>query len=382
MSNNNTIQTSPEFIPSDITIDPMEQLDDDLTDIQDDSTEDLFDSPTEVDITTEEETIDIDGVEDDKGELEEPTDTNLDSLTEAALLIKYLDESGLQIYNEINKDLSFEDLAKDIPEFIDNQVGYIVEQRLKTFGEYADYIKMIDEGVPREAINPALQAQKYASLNIEDPKVTNDELYDLVKSMHLRKGLDEEYADQLAELSKSKGNLKEDAIKSVNYHREYVEHIKQSAKREYEASVESDRQKKHADYSNFVNTIKAGDVMGLNLNNKEQALVHDTVYKADQPVNYVDPNTGEQHQGYVTKYEIGLHQAANDPKKMAIIAYLIANDFNISAFKSTNKLQNNKTIIDQLEKRGQERKSNTTRSNNSNRTFSKTPFMSKEFDIT
>lgn len=379
------------FIPGEISIDPMDQLDNDLIDDSQLETEEIDlnetnedDALDDSDNSIDDQQIDQDDTSpEDKQDKEDSDDDSFDDYSEAALAVKLIEESGLQIYNELNKDLTFEDLARDVPEYITQAVEARIEERLEELGEYADYIKLLDSGVPKESIQPAIEIQRIASFDLKNPEVTEDHLFDLVKTMYLRKGLADTEATALAEVSKNSKRLEEDAEKSIEFHSEYINGIKQKALQEYQYNQQRDKERQEQEYQKFLGVIQGSKIGGIEVNKKEQKIIHDAVYNKNQLIKYTNEH-GQEAEAFVSKYELGLYQASQNPEKMAIIAYLIANDFNLNSFKNIAEASVSRSILNKLENKSTSKRNNNNNRNNQDfQTNKKTtsPYPVQEFNI-
>lgn len=303
----------------------------------------------------------------DPNDPEPPVDNtgDLADLSEAGLVMKLLEDNGFKMYEELDKGLTWEDLAKDIPEYInqaiDNGVELAVQAKMEKYDKIAEYIKLVEEkGIPTETLNPAIQVEKYANFDIDNPNATEADLSNLVKEMYLRKGLGDTEAEGLAKLAKAEGRLKEAANQSKEFHKEYINNIRTQALRDAEMKKQRDAQVAKQQQEAFVSEIQKGTLGNLPISKQEQQLIFNTRYNKDQLVTYKDAN-GNDQKAYVTKFDLGMYQIQQDPSKLALLTYLIANDFDISSFNGKIKNQISKNIIDELENRSARDKQ--TRSN-------------------
>ena len=289
--------------------------------------------------------------DEDKKEGEEGDDNdniNVEELSAAALQVKLLEQSGLKIYNETDKDLSFEQFAQDLPEFVNQSVEAKVEERLQELGKYAEYAKLIDSGISPEKLKPAMEVEKIAGFNVNQEGITQDDLYDLIVKTELRKGRDQESAEMFADAVKAKGLdfMKKKAQTDIDYTKEYIENLKANAKQEHEANLLADQQKAKAEHDSFVKNLVSSD-----LDKKEQQKIYDFQHKREVPVKVLD-SQGQEQITYVSQYEIAMYQAQQDPAKRIALLSFLANGFDMGD-QAKNKVKNNlsKELIAALDKK-------------------------------
>jgi len=370
MDISNQPASSPNFIPGEVVLDPMGQVDDDITETLEEAPAQTIEVSDTGDVTTSEAsdqddstTLDTEEVVDDTIDSEETIDTdgatgeaieeaNLDNYSQAALAVQLFAENGLEIYNELDKNLSFESLGKDIPQYIEQTAQTIADQKLKEYGDYADYLKLIvDKGIPRETLDPAIEVQKIASFDINNPNVTEDQLFGLVKEMHLRRDLNENEAEALANVSKNNKTLQADAQKSIEFHNNYITGIKQNALNAHNAELQATQDQQQSDYNGLITVVGSGKIGDINLSKQDQQNIVNTIHVKDQLVKWQDAE-GTDQQSYVSKYDLGMYQVSQDPEKLALLAYLIHNDFSMKPIQQELKTNVSKQILARMAENG------------------------------
>lgn len=287
-----------------------------------------------------------------------PDNTNNDikDFSQTALFVKLLESEGFGIYEELPKDLTPQQFVQDLPEFISTTVEDRVNERLEKLGSYAEYFKLLDQGLTPEQLSPAYRVQTIADFDVNGNDVTEDHLKTLVVEMHKLRGLTEEEAEQLTNVAKSSNTLKQKAEESVSYHKEYIKHVQQQALADHKAQVEVEQLRARKEEADIVNILKTGKVGSIPITKEDQNKIYDTLYKKNVVVNWVD-DKGQQQQGLASKWEVEMHQIMQDPNKLAMLALLVANDFNINSSLVAPIQDNlNKKILDALEQNGGGRK--------------------------
>lgn len=282
-----------------------------------------------------------------------------------ALYVKLLESEGLGIYEELPKDLTPQQFVKDLPEFISTTVDDRVNERLEKLGSYAEYFKLLDQGVKPEELAPAYQLQKVADFDINGSDVTDDHLTNVVIQMHVLRGLTEEEGKQLADVAKSQNLLKQKAQESINYHKDYIKHLQDRALAEHQSAIEAEKLAAQQEQTNILNVLKTGKINNIPITKEDQNKIFDTLYKKNIVVNWVD-DKGEKQQSLASKWEVEMHQIIHDPQKLIMLAWLVSNDFNVNNTLAGPITENlNKQIIDALN-RTSEPKTKTTVVNQQN----------------
>lgn len=282
----------------------------------------------------------------------DPASTDLEDYSSTALFVKLLENQGFGIYEELPKDLTPEQFVQDLPEFISTTVEERLNERLEKLGSHVEYFKLLDKGVSPEELAPAYQMQQIADFDINDPNVTEQDLQAVITRMHLLRGLTEDEASQLVAAAKTNNILKQEAEKSVKYHQGYINHIQQQALATHEAKKQAEAERAANEQNAVMNILKAGKIGTLPIPKGDQEKIYNTLYKQDQVVAWTDAN-GVKQQALASKWEVAMHQIMNDPEKLVTIAWLVANDFNISSSIASPIADNiNRQILDALEKKG------------------------------
>lgn len=279
---------------------------------------------------------------DKKDKEPEPGDDDFEGYTTSAKFAVALKESGLPLYEEIKKDLDAKTFVNDIQGFIDNNADQAVQERLEQIGPLANYVMFMYRGGNIDDINPAIQAQRYADVNLDDPNITEEAMESLAREMYVKKGISLEKANEYIELAKTKDRLKDEALESKEFHSELVKQMTANAQRAYEYEQQQLQAKRQQEAKEFAGVLESGDILGIKITRDQAGELYDYMWNRDQPVTTKDAN-GNPKREFVTKYEIAMHNAINDPSKLAFLSYLAYNDFSL---ESIMKLAQTKVSTD------------------------------------
>lgn len=361
--NSNYQQGEEEIIGSLGGEDPMLQTDDDLL-----AGDNFFEEkpPKEPDNVKEdnfedqEEEEEVEGGEGGEEEGEEEVE-DLSEKSNAELFNTLLKNNGLDIYEELPEDFSFERLAQDLPNYADQLAAAKYKEKLEEAGRIGDYIEMIQSGVNPESLNPAIELERLMGVDLNSDSVTEEDFYNMVVEVEMRKGNDEETATIIAEGLKNRGAdvLKEKALAHQEFVGEYVETLKKQAQQQYQQEQMQKEQTLKEEHDSFVKALQQTD-----LPRAEKERIYDFQYNRDQLVTFTNAK-GEQEQTYVTKYDLALHNIMQDPSKHVKLLEFVASGLDLPKYKK-HKIENsiNRQILDQLEGKTRS-KSKSSKSNSS-----------------
>lgn len=344
--NSNYQQGEEEVLGSLSGEDPMLQTDDDLLAGNNFFEEDPPKQPDVAEDSQDEDDIDEDQEEDLEDPIEEENEEDLSEKSNAELFNTLLKNNGLDIYEELPEDFSFERLAQDLPNYADQLAAAKYKEKLEEAGRIGEYIEMIQSGVNPEALNPALELEKLIGVDLNNESATEEDFYNMVVQVEMRKGNDEETATIIAEGLRNKGIdvLKEKALAHQEFVGEYVETLKNQAQQQYQQEQMQQEQALKEEHDSFVKALQQTD-----LPRAEKERIYDFQYNRDQLVTFTNAK-GEQEQTYVTKYDLALHNIMQDPSKHVKLLEFVASGLDLPKYKK-HKIENsiNKQILDQLE---------------------------------
>jgi hypothetical protein len=279
-------------------------------------------------------------------------DKDFSDYTQTAMFATALKENGLDLFGEeFDKKVSPDQLITKISSFVDDRSTELASQQLAKATPYVDYVNFMIAGGKKEDVEPAMLSERYANMDLEDESVTEEHLEDLLTSMFTKQNVNEDLIPDMIEVVKSKGLLKEKASEAVKWHKDYIEYTKKQALEKYQRKQQEDMQKLQEESSKFVGVLNTGNIAGININKEDASKIYDFMYNRDQYVTYPDPETGQPTTGMVTKYEVAMYNAVNDPNKLALLAYIALNDFTMDKFKIAGKNNTTKQLYDAIEKK-------------------------------
>lgn len=287
--------------------------------------------------------------------------------TPSALYALALKEEGLGFLGEddIKPDMKPEDLVGVLKnktlEFANNYVNSKIEEELKQTGQYAKYLKLLidSNGEVKDDLKPAVLAEQYANFDLESDNVTENDLKSMVLSMLKLQGTDQNIAsDYVNRLSKDE--LIEKSKLSKQYHKSFIDKTIKQIELDREQKIKDEQQKQ----LQFVNSLKSTleqskDLNGLPISNDEKQKILSNIIERDQLVNVFNPNTGEYERREMSIFDIEMHNAVNDPKKLLILSKLIANDWNFESVKEDAKTNVSSQIYTALNKQNSQNSNNT-----------------------
>ena len=301
---------TPEFQgEGQVEFDPMMQTGEALFGGQEgENPENVKENEQKEETTEEEEQL----VTEEKGGPDEVDE--LDQFEDGAAIAGYLQESGLSIYNELDPNLTVEQFAQDLTEFVPDAISRGIEKKWEqekaTMGSFADYYELHKNGIPAESLNPAIEVEKFASFDIDNIDNTNTDLSNLVTQMLTRQGMDPELVQTTVEaLEANPDKLRSQAEKSVNFHKEFIESVKQEAVNRFQYDQQKKESEQQEEHEQFVNVLNNSE----GYSKQEKQDLYDIRYKRNQIITYQDDN-GVEKQDYVTKYDILQYNIENNPE--------------------------------------------------------------------
>ena len=311
---------------------------------------------------------------------------NYSDYSKTALVTQLLVDNGMQLFNEDNplpKDLSPEQLVESINLYNNQIVEQKFNNRLQQLGRDAEYIQLKKQGVDMDQLDPAIQAEKYATFNVEDPSVTEDHLEVVVRAMYNKQltNPDKTTIDGLIELDKKNNALKEKAIISTKFHEEFINNVKTQAKLNYENNLKQETMLMQQEADIFAeklrNTKKIGDI---ELTDEIRSQIYDNQWKRDQIIRYQDEQGNEQVE-YLTKYEVMIHQMVNNPDNLIKLHYHLMNNFSTDQIVGQVNKKVNQNILAALEGNTVNPVTNPTINVNNANNNTSDPQLLIEFDV-
>lgn len=274
-----------------------------------------------------------------------------------------LEESGLSLFGvsqeeanagqvQVQGDLKASDLVNSIKGYVNTQSDQVVTTKLKELGSIAEYVNFLYKEGDIEEIKPAIVNQRYADFDVEGANVTVDDLVNVITPMYVKQGLSQDKIDDLITLAKadpSNTKLKADAMLSKQFHQTYVNNLKTTAANNYRQNQINQQQIIEKQQNNFADQLRKGTILDqISINSAEAADLYAMQFNKNIPVRYKDEE-GNDKTEYLTAYDVGIHQAVNDPAKLAMLTYLIKHDFNLSSLKGIVKQEINTNILTALD---------------------------------
>ncbi len=297
------------------------------------------------------------------------TGAEFDDYSHAALFSKLLGENGLAIFDdsEFKKDLSPVEFVEQFKNKTSVYTNNIIKQELDTLGSIKAHVEAIyHNNISPDVINPLINLQRYADMDMNDNDLIENDIIDSVKSMYKLQGVADELIPDLIEMDKEKGVLVSKGTKSKEIHNAYINNTLENIKKNKEFEDLQARQQQERESAMFVGKLRSIDTLyNQKITDSHKAAIFDNIYKRDQLVN-IQGEDNRQEQVLMTKYELLMYNIVNDPEKFIKLNYLLLNDLNYdSTSNNDNSINVNKKIIDALEK-GKGRVVNNVRNINPN----------------
>jgi len=295
-----------------------------------------------------------------------PAETDYSGFSTTAKFAVTVKDLGIDLYDDkLPEDLKPETFVQDLGNHVSTSIDTGIQNGLKQMGTYAQYVNFIAQGGKKETITPAIVNQKYADVNIEDPAMTEDGLKELVKAMYTKQGMTPEQADEVIGIDVEKDRLKDKGIVSKEYHSQYINSIKQAAINNFKLERDRNDRDDNIQRESFANVLKTGSISGIPIDNTVASNIFSFMYNKNQPLTYPDEN-GKQKREMVSNYEIKMIQAVNDPEKLALLSYLVMNDFKLDGLAKIAKSKVNTSIYKAIEGTSSKQTSQTNQSDNDN----------------
>lgn len=256
----------------------------------------------------------------------------------AAHILKAFADEGLSIDpSEINPKLSGRELLDTLRDKMRDEVRPELESEYAKQGyndEFKKTIEFLRNGGSIEDLQKSFENQSYAELNIDDDEdETNREI--LIKAFYRDKGLSDEKAEQLYNLSKEGGESYVEAVTAQAYFFDKDKELIESQR----AQVESQRlaeQKQYEDNQKTVDDILKTKVLGgIELTDKEAKDIKRALYEPTETYEYLDDH-GKKRQGKMTKYQALLQEYNNNAEWQLTFTKLLLDGFKFN--KIANKV--------------------------------------------
>jgi hypothetical protein len=285
-------------------------------------------------------------------EPQKPAEPQVDPYEDFSTSAKFalaLKESGLGLYgnDDINKELDPQTFAGDIQTYIETSREEAVNQQLQQIGPLANFVQFLYRGGNLDDINPAIQAQRYADFNLDDPNVTEEQLEGIAREMYVKKGIDPEEANDFIAIAKEKDRLKTLAGESKQYHAQLVEQFTANAQQAYQREQQMIQAQRQQDAAKYASVLEGGDILGIKITRDQAGDLYDFMWNRSQAVDTLD-NNGNPTRDFATRYEIAMHNAVNDPNKLALLSFLAYNDFSLDAIMKVAQTKVSTSIFDSL----------------------------------
>lgn len=260
------------------------------------------------------------------------TDNDFSDYSQPALFAQLLAENNLNFFgDEIPKDLNPIDFVQKFSESTNAFISTVINNKLQEMGSIADYIQFRLNGGSNEAIDPILEIDRVAGFNIDDANVTEDDLVKVVSAMYENQNIPKHLIPNLIKVDKENGVLDIRAKESVDFHKKYKDDLFTKAKQDYDDSIRAEQYQKKLEENAFATKLKETEKIGtVLLTDVDRAEIFDYHHKRDQLVKYKDDD-GNIVSDYVTKYELDMYQAVNDPDKLIKLTYFLKHGFDLSS---------------------------------------------------
>ncbi len=268
----------------------------------------------------------------DQNKPDDSSNDDFSDYSQPALFAQLLAENNLNFFgDEIPKDLDPIGFVEKFSEASNAFISNVINNKLQEMGAIADYIQFRLNGGSNEAIDPILEIERVASFNIDDPNVTDDDLIRVVSSMYENQNIPKHLIPNLIKVDKENGVLDVRAKESIDFHKKYKDDLFTKAKDDYDASIRAEQYQKKLEANAFANKLKETEKIGtIVLTDVDRAEIFDFHHKRDQLVKYKD-DAGNIVSDYVTKYELDMYQAVNDPEKLIKLTYFLKHGFDLSS---------------------------------------------------
>lgn len=314
------VETSADFYEDPATTQPAP-----VTDTEDDD-EDFDTEPETTEDTTEE-------VVDEK----EDSLEDYNNLALIALSLKQEDPELLDF--DIDKDLNAEKFITSLKSRIDKVRSDTVVSVEEQYGEAARYLNMILEGAPDAVIQTGLNYNSIGSIELKGDE-PEENLEGIVKQWLYKKGTPD--IDDLIDVYKDKGVLREKAEESIQFHKEQEDLYYQQWMQNKEIERANAIKQQQAYQSSVKAQIDKGVVKGLKIKDKKR--LEDAIFKSTEIVEYID-NSGRKVLQKVPLINLKMEALNKDIEQQLALQLLLLDDFDFSSLVDTAKRKVNNNLI-------------------------------------
>lgn len=257
--------------------------------------------------------------------------------TSAIILKAYIDDGFAFDPKDIDPKMTGKELLEILRDKTKEEVRPELESEYAKQGyndEFKKTIEFLRNGGSIEDLQKSFENQSYAELNIDDDEdETNREI--LIKAFYRDKGLSDEKAEQLYNLSKEGGESYVEAVTAQAYFFDKDKELIESQR----AQAESQRlaeQKQYEDNQKTVDDILKTKVLGgIELTDKEAKDIKRALYEPTETYEYLDDH-GKKRQGKMTKYQALLQEYNNNAEWQLTFTKLLLDGFKFN--KIANKV--------------------------------------------
>jgi len=324
---------------------PVDTLDDFDESEEDDSIYENTVQPTvETNTVVQEDDEDDDLEEDEEISPTEPVvESDVDSLDDynnlalIALSLKQEDPELLDF--DIDKDLNAEKFVTSLKSRIDKVKSDAVASVEEQYGEAARYLNMILEGAPDSVVQTGLNYNSIGNIELTGDE-SEEDLEGIVKQWLFKKGTPD--IDDLVDVYKDKGVLREKAIESIEFHKQQEELYYQ----QWVQNRDTERATALKQQQVYQNSVKAqiakGVVKGLKIKDKKK--LEDAIFKPTEIVEYID-NSGKKVLQKVPLLNLKMEALYKDVEQQLALQLLLLDDFDFSSLVDTAKRKVNNNLI-------------------------------------
>lgn len=257
--------------------------------------------------------------------------------TSAIILKAYIDDGFAFDPKDIDPKMTGKELLEILRDKTKEEVRPELESEYAQQGyneQFKRDIEFLRNGGSIEELKQSFENQSYATLNIDDDEdETNREI--LIKAFYRDKGLSDEKAEQLYNLSKEGGESYVEAVTAQAYFFDKDKELIESQR----AQAESQRlaeQKQYEDNQKTVDDILKTKVLGgIEITDREAKDIKKALYEPTETYEYLDDH-GKKRQGKMTKYQALLQEYNNNAEWQLTFTKLLLDGFKFN--KIANKV--------------------------------------------
>ena len=293
--------------------------------------------------------------------------------SEAALVGEALRKSRPDIFgNEIPKDLSWEDLIKNVDGYIDNTVQSTQSHLVNQTGDIAEYVDFLIGGGDPKTLEDALQNVKYSKLDLES--ATDDQKEELVAAMYKDMEVPPEEIKTLMENLKLGNKIDDKAVRAIARFDAKEKDIMKADIERKKADNQRDIEHRNQLTNSLNGIIDNGEVLGLALSEVDQNNLKEALFNPTEIREVSDGKGGTVLRKY-TKYQILETEFKNSLEQQVAFAKLLIDGFKFDSIKEQGKRERDDDILNVLNNKG----ANASRSRKVSRNGYMTPVM--EVDV-